>query len=117
VCMGWFPTATKPITSSTRSLSFPDAHIMANCHAQAAELTCTPLQMLMLMQATYTFSLPYVYAVQTTGLSFPVHIWYDSEGKRLRTDVYGGLDTTMTVEVCGRCSSSSGSFYSARFRA
>lgn len=72
--------------------------------------------MLMLTQATYTFSLPYVYAVQTTGLSFPVHIWYDAEGKRLRTDVYGGLDTTMTVEVGGRCSNSCKGFYGARAR-
>jgi hypothetical protein len=52
-----------------------------------------------LLQATYTFSLPYVYAVQTSGLSFPVHIWYDADNKRVRTDVYGGLDSTLTVEV------------------
>lgn len=51
------------------------------------------------LQATYTFSLPYVYTVQTSGLSFPVHIWYDAPNKRLRTDVYGGLDSTLTVEV------------------
>jgi hypothetical protein len=51
------------------------------------------------VQATYTFSLPFVHTVQTSGLSFPVHIWYDADNKRLRTDVYGGLDTTMTVEV------------------
>jgi hypothetical protein len=51
------------------------------------------------VQATYTFSLPYVYTVQTSGLSFPVHIWYDAPNKRLRTDVYGGLDSTLTVEV------------------
>lgn len=49
-------------------------------------------------EATYTFSLPYVYTVQTSGLSFPVHIWYDAPNKRLRTDVYGGLDSTLTVE-------------------
>lgn len=51
------------------------------------------------LQATYTFSLPYVYTVQTSGLSFPVHIWYDAPNKRLRTDVFGGLDATLTVEV------------------
>jgi hypothetical protein len=56
-------------------------------------------QLIALLQATYTFSLPYVYAVQTSGLSFPVHIWYDADNKRVRTDVYGGLDSTLTVEV------------------
>lgn len=43
--------------------------------------------------------MPFVYSVQTGGLSFPVHMWYDAGGKRLRTEVYGGLDTTLTVEV------------------
>lgn len=51
------------------------------------------------LQATYTFSLPYVYTVQTEGLFFPVHLWHDSESQRLRMDVYDGLDSTITVKV------------------
>jgi hypothetical protein len=51
-------------------------------------------------QASYTFTLPYVQTVQTLGLSFPVCVWYDGSTQRLRTDVYGGLDSTLTAEVC-----------------
>eukprot|EP00879_Flechtneria_rotunda_P007527 GHRR01007896.1.p1 GENE.GHRR01007896.1~~GHRR01007896.1.p1 ORF type:complete len:555 (+),score=166.79 GHRR01007896.1:1913-3577(+) len=48
--------------------------------------------------ATYRFSLPYVYAVQTQGLSFPVEMWYDADSLRLRIDVYGGLDSTVRIK-------------------
>lgn len=51
------------------------------------------------MQATYTFSIPYVYTVQTQGLSFPVHMWYDGKSQRLRMDVFDGLDSTTTEKV------------------
>lgn len=47
-------------------------------------------------EATYTFSIPYVYTVQTRGLSFPVHMWYDGKSQRLRMDVFDGLDSTIT---------------------
>ncbi|KAI8473422.1 MAG: hypothetical protein J3K34DRAFT_518916 [Monoraphidium minutum] len=49
-------------------------------------------------EAEYTFSLPYVKVVQTQGLSYPVHLWYDGEGGRLRVDVYGGLDSTIQTD-------------------
>lgn len=51
------------------------------------------------MQASYTFSMPYVYTVQTQGLSFPVHMWFDATTERLRVDVFGGLDSTVTIQV------------------
>ncbi|GAX81533.1 hypothetical protein CEUSTIGMA_g8961.t1 [Chlamydomonas eustigma] len=42
----------------------------------------------------YTIELPYVQAIQIPGLKIPIHIWYDGPGKKLRMDVYGGLDST-----------------------
>lgn len=51
------------------------------------------------VQATYTFSLPYVYTVQTGGLCFPVHMWFDGENQKLRMDVFDGIDSTITEKV------------------
>jgi hypothetical protein len=51
------------------------------------------------LQASYTFSLPYVSTVQTQGLSFPVHMWVDSKSQRMRVDVFGGMDSTITLQV------------------
>jgi hypothetical protein len=33
--------------------------------------------------------------------SYPVHLWYDGEGGRLRLDVYGGLDSAIQVRARG----------------
>ncbi|WIA34990.1 hypothetical protein OEZ86_013270 [Tetradesmus obliquus] len=49
-------------------------------------------------QASYTFSLPYVATVQTQGLSFPVTMWVDADSARMRVDVFGGLDSTLTLQ-------------------
>lgn len=56
-----------------------------------------PTPPLFCLQASFTFSMPYVATVQTRGLSYPVQMWY--EAGKLRTDVYGGLDSTLTVDV------------------
>jgi hypothetical protein len=52
-----------------------------------------------LLQASYTFSLPYASTVQTQGLSFPVHMWVDADSQRMRVDVFGGMDSTITLQV------------------
>eukprot|EP00882_Tetradesmus_deserticola_P005396 GHRQ01005678.1.p1 GENE.GHRQ01005678.1~~GHRQ01005678.1.p1 ORF type:complete len:200 (+),score=73.28 GHRQ01005678.1:390-989(+) len=49
-------------------------------------------------EASYTFSLPYVSTLQTHGLSFPVHMWVDADSQRMRVDVYGGMDRTVTLQ-------------------
>lgn len=58
----------------------------------ACPFVCAP-------QASYTFSLPYVATVQTQGLSFPVTMWVDADSARMRVDVFGGLDSTLTLQV------------------
>jgi hypothetical protein len=58
-----------------------------------------PLSSPLLLQASYTFSLPYVSTVQTQGLSFPVHMWVDADTQRMRVDVFGGMDSTITLQV------------------
>eukprot|EP00798_Chlamydomonas_sp_ICE-L_P009940 gene9940-7810_t len=40
----------------------------------------------------YVLTLPYVGAVQTAGLKYPVHMWYDAKGRRVRVEVYNGMD-------------------------
>ncbi|GBF89567.1 hypothetical protein Rsub_02285 [Raphidocelis subcapitata] len=50
-------------------------------------------------EAQYTFTLPYVQVVQSRGLSFPVHVWYDGEAGRLRMDVYDGLDRIIQTDA------------------
>jgi hypothetical protein len=71
----------------------------AGAHMVTVCPRCRPRALATNPQASYTFSLPYVYAVQTLGLSFHVKLWYDGPGQRLRTDVYGGLDSTLAVGV------------------
>ncbi|MEW5318355.1 MAG: hypothetical protein WDW38_009581 [Sanguina aurantia] len=40
----------------------------------------------------YTLTLPYVETIQSGGLSYPVHVWYDGAAQKLRMDVYDGMD-------------------------
>lgn len=49
-------------------------------------------------EAEYTFALPYVQVVQSLGLSFPVHVWYDGNKGRMRLDVYDGLDSLVQTD-------------------
>lgn len=49
-------------------------------------------------EVEYLFSVPYVEVVQTQRFQTPVHVWYDAEQQALRQDVYGGLDTVLTLE-------------------
>lgn len=42
----------------------------------------------------YDLVLPYVETTQPGGLKYPVHVWWDGPGQRIKVDVYGGLDSS-----------------------
>jgi hypothetical protein len=40
-----------------------------------------------------------LFAAFSRSLHYPVHLWYDGPGQRLRVEVYGGLDATYVLPV------------------
>ncbi|KAG2488091.1 hypothetical protein HYH03_013394 [Edaphochlamys debaryana] len=54
----------------------------------------TPPVWPLVYEMEYTISLPYLQTLQPGGLKYPVHVWWDGPGRRVRYDFYGGLDSS-----------------------
>ena len=54
-----------------------------------------------ILQATYTYSLPYTATFLPDGpLSYPVKLWVNSEHNMVRLDTYDSLDSELHRDVC-----------------
>lgn len=106
-----------PANTNTQNRS-PPSSPHARALADAAPRTPKPTSNPPTRQARYTLTLPYVTALQTGGLHMPVRVVYDAgnggrgggndgdgekagegeaRGERLRLELYGGTDTTVTA--------------------
>lgn len=45
----------------------------------------------------FTFSIPYITAVQPQGFAMPVEVWADGSGGRMRVDTYDGANSLITT--------------------